>query len=310
MEDRFNVVATGLKFPEGPVWLPDGSVLVVEMAISTLTRVSPDGRRHVIAQLEGTPNGAALGPDGKCYIANNGGLAWHEDPGGGIRGAGEHPDYKIGWIERVDIDTGKVERLHTHTDGGPIIGPNDLVFDRQGGLWFTDFGKPRKDEITRGSLCYIPPDMSRALRVVYPMLTPNGIGLSADERRLYVAESLTSRIWRFELSAPGRIDPVPFPKSPNGGILLATLDGYRLCDSLAIDEDENICVATFFNSSIATVSKDGRSTDYLPTPDLFTTNIAFGGPDRRTACVTYAYTGQLVSCRWPRPGLPLNFSKV
>lgn len=307
MSTEFKVIASGLKFPEGPVPLADGSVLVVEMAAATLTRISSDGRRYVVAQLEGCPNGAAIGPDGKCYIANNGGIAWQEDPDGGIRGAGPGPGFKGGWIERVDIETGKVERLHTHSDAGAIVAPNDLVFDRQGGLWFTDHGKPREHDIIRGGICYIPADMSKAIRLVYPMLMPNGIGLSADEKRLYVAETLSGRIWRFDLSAPGVIDRVPFPRSPHGGSLIATLDDYRLCDSLAIDEDENICVATIFNSCIAVVASDGKSRTFIPTPDFFTTNISFGGADRRTAYITFSRTGQLVSCRWPRAGLPVNF---
>ena len=72
-------VTSGLRFPEGPVALPDGSVLVVEIEARTLTRVAPDGRKTVVSQHTGGPNGAAMGPDGKVYICNNGGFSWHED---------------------------------------------------------------------------------------------------------------------------------------------------------------------------------------------------------------------------------------
>ena len=67
------VLASGLRFPEGPVAMPDGSVLVVEIFGPTLSRIAPDGTRTVVAEVPGGPNGAALGPDGAVYICNNGG---------------------------------------------------------------------------------------------------------------------------------------------------------------------------------------------------------------------------------------------
>src|SRR3546814_3735100 len=72
------VVATGLRFPEGPVPMPDGSVLLVEIARGTLTRVSTDGSLSVVAELGGGPNGLAIGPDGAAYVCNNGGFQWVE----------------------------------------------------------------------------------------------------------------------------------------------------------------------------------------------------------------------------------------
>ena len=70
------VLAADLEFPEGPVVMPDGSVVLVEIRGRRLTRVRPDGRKEVVAEIPGGPNGAAIGPDGKCYICNNGGVSW------------------------------------------------------------------------------------------------------------------------------------------------------------------------------------------------------------------------------------------
>jgi gluconolactonase len=75
------VLATGLRFPEGPVALADGSIALVEIARGTVSRVTPDGDVAVIADLGGGPNGLALGPDGALYVCNNGGFEWHEEPG-------------------------------------------------------------------------------------------------------------------------------------------------------------------------------------------------------------------------------------
>src|SRR5262249_57546215 len=90
-------LATGLQFPAGPVALPDGSVLVVEIRRGTLTRVAPDGLTSIVARTGGGPNGAAIGPDGKVYVCNNGGFEWHDLAGLTVPGNQPH-DYSGGRI--------------------------------------------------------------------------------------------------------------------------------------------------------------------------------------------------------------------
>ena len=128
------VLATDLEFPEGPVVMPDGSVVLVEIRGQRLTRVWPDGRKEVVAQIPGGPNGAALGPDGKIYICNNGGFGWIPSRGTMMPGAPEPHEYIGGSIQRVDLATGKVETVVDRCGEHPLKGPNDLVFDRHGGL--------------------------------------------------------------------------------------------------------------------------------------------------------------------------------
>jgi len=89
--------------------------------------------------------------------------------------------------------------------------------------------------------------------------------------------------------------------------LVAGLPGYQLFDSLAVDADGNICVATLFNGGITIISPDGSCIDHVPMPDFLTTNICFGGPDLRTAFITLSSTGRLVAMPWERPGLPLHY---
>jgi gluconolactonase len=298
-------IATGLRFPEGPVALPDGDVLLVEIERRTLSRVRPDGRVEVVAETGGGPNGAAIGPDGKVYLTNNGGFEWHRGTAG-LRPGLQPPDFAGGRIERVDLATGAVEVLYTETKNGPLRGPNDLVFDAHGGFWFTDLGKGRPRELDRGGIYYARADGSMIEEVVYPMLTPNGIGLSPDGSQLYVAETQTGRVWAFEVEAPGRLRKLPFP-SPNGGRLLAGLPGFQLFDSLAVDSAGNVCVATLFNGGITVISPDGSSVEHVPMPDTYTTNLCFGGPELRTAYVTLSMTGRLVAIDWPRPGAALNW---
>ncbi|MCC7257298.1 MAG: SMP-30/gluconolactonase/LRE family protein, partial [Gammaproteobacteria bacterium] len=188
----FRVIASDLAFPEGPVALPDGSVLVVEIAAGRLSRVDMGGRVVPLARLGGSPNGAAIGPDGKCYVCNSGGFKWAHHPGYGMMVAGQPADYSGGRIERVDLQTNTVEVLYTGSGVGPLRGPNDLVFDAHGGFWFTDSGKVRDHDRDHGAIYYARADRSLIRRVVYPVIHPhpNGIGLSPDGSVLYMAETV------------------------------------------------------------------------------------------------------------------------
>jgi gluconolactonase len=302
----YKVITSGLRFPEGPIALADGSVLVVEIGGGRLTKVLPDGTKQTVAELGGGPNGAAMGPDGKIYVCNNGGLAFIEH-NGGLRPNGYPPDYSGGRIERVDLVTGKVEILYDHSENGPLHGPNDIVFDKHGGFYFTDAGKVRHRDLDRASVYYALPDGSSIKEVVFPLIQANGVGLSRDEDILYVSETMGGRLWRFEIDGPGEVRKLPFP-SPNGGTLLIGMPGYQLFDSMAIDAEGNICVATILEQEGITVfSPQGEILRRLSIPDRYISNICFGGKDLKTAFVTLAQTGKLISFPWEAGGQPLNF---
>jgi len=303
----YDCVASNLGFPEGPVALPDGSVLVVEIARGCLTRIGLDGARQIVAQTGGGPNGAAIGPDGAVYVCNNGGFEWTRE-GGLLRPAGQAADYRGGLIQRVDLRTGVVEALYTAYEGRRLCGPNDLVFDQTGGFYFTDTGKRRDHEIDRGAVYYARADGSAITRVITPIPFPNGIGLAPDERTLYVAESETGRLWAFAIRAPGELDLLPFP-SPNGGRYVHGSAEYQRYDSLKVEQDGRICIATLVKGGITSFQPDGSATEFVQLPDRMTTNLCFAGPDRRTVYATLSGTGQLVKLRWPRAGLALNFNE-
>ena len=297
------LMATGIGFPEGPIAMPDGTVLIVEIAKGNLTRVKQNGELQVIAHVGSGPNGAAIGLDGQCYICNNGGFSWRTDDGFS-RPTGEAADYNGGSIQRVDLGTGKVEQLYTHCDGIPLHGPNDIVFDAQGGFWFTDFGKKFGDRLMHGAVYYARTDGSFIRRAAFPVLTPNGIGLSPDDRTLYVSETETSRLWSYPIIGPGELQLQPFP-SPNGGTLVNGLPGFQRFDSLAVEANGNICVATLVRGGISVFSPGGELIEFHEAPEGYCTNICFGGPDLRTAFITLSGYGELFAAEWPRPGLKL-----
>ncbi len=299
------IIADGLRFPEGPVAMPDGSVLLVEIAAGRITRVSPDGSKYVVATPGGGPNGLAIGPDGRLYVCNNGGFEYL-DRGGLLIPHGQAKDYSGGRIEVVDLATGAVETLYRDGDFGCTLrGPNDIVFDAHGGFWFSDHGKTRERTRDVTGIFYAHADGSHLEEVIFPSENPNGIGLSPDGHTLYAAETWTCRLTAYRVTAPGKVDVTA--GLGGAGIPLHRPAGYKFFDSLGVEECGNICVATIGESGITVIAPDGQPVDFVPTPDPFTTNIAWGGADMCDAYVTLSGTGRLAKMRWPRPGLKLNF---
>src|SRR6516225_3830432 len=137
---EIRVMATDLRFPEGPLAMADGSVILGEIAGGTVTRVMPDGTKTVVAAAGGGPNGLALGPDGALYLCNNGGAEYAE---GGFLSTGPARNYQCGSIQRIDPRSGELRILYTQCGGHHLSAPNDIVVDRQGGFYFTDLGKRR-----------------------------------------------------------------------------------------------------------------------------------------------------------------------
>ncbi|HEY2995745.1 MAG TPA: SMP-30/gluconolactonase/LRE family protein [Methylomirabilota bacterium] len=303
---RLTELASGLRFPEGPMAMPDGSVILVEIERKTLSRVTPGGTVQVIANLGGGPNGAAMGPGGKIYVTNNGGFEWIERPGR-LFPAVQAKNYTGGSIQVVDPETGKFDTLYDACDGRKLRGPNDLVFDRDGGFWFTDLGKTRERDQDRGAVYYARADGSSIREAIFPLERPNGIGLSPDERTLYVVETPTARCWAFKLSGPGQIESANGPYRGEKGRVVVGLGGYQMFDSLAVDSEGHIAVATLITGAVSDIWPDGSRVDQYTLPDMMVTNVCFGGRELRTAFATLSLGGTLVSFEWPRPGLPLNY---
>ena len=302
------VIATDLQFPEGPVWVGDGSLLVVEIRRKTLTRVLPDGRKTYY-NLGGGPNGAAMGADGFCYVANNGGFSFKQREDGRYVTSGTPDDYVTGRIERVNIETGKFEVLYDKCGAHGLRGPNDIVMDAHGGFYFTDPGKTFHRNWDRGGVYYGKCDGSLIRELVFPIHKPNGIGLSPDGKTLYVAETETARLWAWDLKGPGEFakPAIASPSSAHGSRLVYGSPMYQRFDSLAVEANGYVCVATLDRGGINVIDPRTGAAEFVEVPgDTHCTNICFGGKDLRTAYITQSYAGNLVEMDWPRPGLRLN----
>ncbi len=258
------ILASDLGFPEGPVWMADGSVILGEISGRKVTRVARDGSKSEIGKAGGGPNGVATGPDGALYVCNNGGAVYQTTPS--FLSTGPAPDYKGGSIQRIDPKTGETRILYSECNGHKLSAPNDLVFDKQGGFYFTDLGKRYAHHRDNGGLYYALPDGSSVTKVKHE----------------------------------------PFP-APYGGRCVCGLAGFQRFDSLAVEASGNICVATLVTGYITVISPGGQVVRQVKMPDVYPTNICFGGPDLRTAYITLSASGQLAAMDWPEPGLRLNF---
>jgi gluconolactonase len=292
------ILARGLEFPEGPVALGDGSVVLGEVKAGVITRVDPSGSTERIIRTGGGPNGLAVGPDGALYVCNNGDEA-------GV--------YSGGRIERVDLATGVVEVLYEAHEGRRLSAPNDIVFDKHGGFYFTEYGAVRPTGQDRGALFYAKADGSSISKVedrrfLRPgIAAPNGIGMSADGSELYFVETFTARLFSLRIAAPGVVDE---EQSLDESFVYGS-SALEWFDGLAVDVAGNICVATLRTGTITVCAPTGEAAHQVHVPaalwDPLATNLCFGGPDRRTLFLTLSTTGTLMSAPWPRAGIPLAF---
>lgn len=282
------ILADGLAFPEGPIVMDDGSVIIVELAGGRITRCW-NGRKETVCTIGGGPNGAAIGPDGGLYVCNNGGMdldRFQHAQGPGCEGR----------IERVNLSTGQWERVVDACDGVPLEAPNDLVFDEDGRIWFTDLGKSHGGVRTASGLFSCRADGSDVTAINRHAVSHNGIGISPDGSAVYCADTLQARLYRYER----RVEP----QQP---VWVATAPGPVGFDSLAVTQSGNVCVATLYRGGISTVTPDGQI-GVRPFDDRFVTNIAFGGADMMDAFVTLSAQGVLVKVRWDEPGLRLTYN--
>jgi gluconolactonase len=300
------LVADGLQFPEGPIAMADGSVILAEVYSGRVVRVKRDGTKQLIATPGGGPAGCAIGPDGALYVCNVGPLTW--DKTNDRLYPTLSPDSPAaaaeGRIERIDLATGKVDRLYQTVDGWHLQCPDDLVFDAAGGFWFTDMGRHMQSGTHYGGLYYAKADGSLIKRVLHgPSM--NGIGLSPDGRTLYTALTFDRQIIAFDITGAGEVS-----RSAEGpGRVFTTFPGRQYVDSMRVTADGGIAQAVVRErQGVAQIAPDGALLTLREIPGGVTpTSLCFGGAAMQDMWICYSGTGQLVRTRWQQPGLALHF---
>lgn len=283
MDWKPQLLAEGLEFPEGPIYMGGGVVVFTQIRGQKLSRYA-EGRVETIARTGGGANGATLGPDGAFYVANNGGLST------GPEGLWMAQDPIPGRIQRVTAD-GQISDLATKLPGAPPHRPNDLCFGPDGLLYFTDphnwedLANLKPGRVNRTDLDGKVEQLAEVERF------PNGIGFGLDNR-LYVAESVTQRVWVYDWKPEGLGEPELFCTLPRGfpdGFCFATNGDLIVCGSLG--------------DTILVFGTDGQIKDRFDAPEhTEPTNCCIGGGK---LYATYSGTGQLISfdCDWE--ALPL-----
>lgn len=287
----FEVLAKGLQFPEGPVPMADGSVIFCEITAKRLSRWQPGGGVEAVFDFAGgAPNGATLGPDGALYICNNG---------------GRPPAYVGGALQRLDLSTRTLKTLYTTVAGNPLSGPNDLVFDEWGDIWFTDMGRTLSRTQELGGLYWAKADGSEAREIAYPIAGANGVALAPDRRTLYVVQTFQRQVQALKITGRGQVAHAGGKAVVKGLIGLA---GFANCDSMAVEANGDLVIANWL-AGTTVVSPAGRLVEQRSFAPYNVTNLAFGGADLRTLYLTANAPdgGVLLRARWPRAGLKLLY---
>ena len=248
------LVAEGFAFPEGPAFNQAGELFVVNIPSGEITRIAPDGACSLFVQTGGKPNGAAFHANGELWVADC-----------GLRA-----------IIAVSPQ-GEIRTVADRCGADEFRGPNDLVFDRAGNVYFTD---PAGSSVENPIGCvYCVTARGEVRRVTGGLAYPNGIALSADERKLYVVETYTHSVWEYPLQAAGEVGERR---------LYGRLEGGTGPDGMAFDEHGVLYVANFGAGNIAVFEPGGGTPRYLPAGDERPTNVAFGGPQGTTLYITGA----------------------
>ena len=267
------ILASGLAFPEGPAFAPNGSLWAVELKNESLIQLANDVLTRY--RVGGAPNGIAIDANG---------LVWFCD-------AAQNA------IRRFDPVTGQTTTMASDAAGQPLDKPNDLAFDSAGNLVFTCPGNSRQEPT--GYVCVLTPD-GQVRKIITDKYFPNGLAFSADGQSLTIAETYRHRLWKGRWNAQTRKwtdahvwATVEGPNGPGGP------------DGLAVGQDGNLYVAVYGTGGIHVVSPTGTVTHCLDVPGQNPTNCAFDPSGRLGLIVTEAEHGQILSLKTGTSGITL-----
>lgn len=259
-------------FIEGPSFDREGNLFITDIPYGRVFRISPQGEWQLITEYDGWPNGLKIHKDGRIFIA----------------------DYKNG-ILKLDPDTGKVEPFITHNNSEGFKGVNDLVFDSNGKLYFTDQGQTGMHDPTGRvfSYCFQTQQLNC---LINNGVSPNGLVLSPDEKTLYVAMTRGNAVWRLPI--------LPGDRTSKVGVFTAMAGGVSGADGMAVDEQGNLFVCDAGNGCVWSFTKYGEPLYRIRscTTGRTVTNLAFGGADNKSLFITDSSTGTVLIAHMDIPG--------
>jgi gluconolactonase len=285
-------IAATVAFTEGPTVDRDGNVYFTEMVFERIMKLTPKGVLSVFREHSNEANGLLIDPQGRLIACE----------GAESTRMGVTQKFKP-QVTRTDLRTGKIEVLADNYQGKPFVGPNDVTIDGKGRLYFTD--------LTGGAVYRIdaPGKISRILTTP-EIQRPNGIQVSPDDKTLYLIEANGAQggarmIRAFDLSAAGTVSRMRVHYNFYPG---------RSADGMSIDTQGNLYASAGMNqlrgtsetldtkTGIYVISPQGKLLKFIPIPEDYITNNAFGGPDMKTLYVTAGKT--LYKVRADIAGMP------
>ena len=261
-------------FLEGPSFDRAGNLYVVDIPWGRVFRVTPDGTFTLVTEYDGEPNGLKIHRDGRIFIT----------------------DYRRG-LMLLDPASGAVTAVLERDRLEPFKGLNDLVFARNGDLYFTDQGLTGLHDPS-GRLYRLR--ATGQLEVVLANVpSPNGLVLTPDEKTLYLAVTRGNCVWRVPLLPDGATMKVGVFVQLSGG-----LGGGP--DGMAMDREGNLAVAHVGLGTVWQFSRLGEPRHRIRSAaGMATTNLAYGGADGRTLYITESETGTILTAQLDVPGLTL-----
>jgi gluconolactonase len=287
------IFCTGLSVPEGPVLLPDGSFLVVEMGPGRgcVTHISPDGKDKRVIAKTGRPNGLAVDKKGAIWVAES----------------------EVPSLLRVTMD-GKIEVFVTECNGEPFLFPNDLAIGPEGDIYLTDSGilfrefapggKVRPDWATcpmDGRVYKINPKTGKVQKIDTGLKFTNGIAFGPDQN-LYANEMIPANIWRYEWKDGQIVSGRQFfgnTADPNSPATMKFPDGHKF------GANGHLYVTMFGQGDVTVLGPDGKVTERIATEGKTPTNCVFGPPGSKKLYVTEDELGNIEVFDVGTDGLPL-----
>lgn len=263
-ENNFIKVLDGLDFPEGPAW--DGNeILFLSNCYGGFITKLQNNKGSVFLRASDEPftfnktNGMAFGPDGLLYAC----------------------EYGKGMILRFNIN-GETEIVSDGYNGKPFNRPNDLTFNKNGILYFTDPKSYGKDKLD-GVVYKLNIKSGEVVPVAENLAFPNGIKFSDDNKKLFVCESALNHVAVFDVDDEGNLsNKQVFIEIPGGDP-----------DGLEFDSKGNLLVAHFGGSAVVVVSPEGKIINKLITPGKKPSNIEWGNKEKTKLYVTECETNTL-----------------
>lgn len=257
-------------FLEGPAFDRHGNLYLVDIAFGRIFRVTPDGTFTVVTEYDGEPNGLKIHRDGRLFVTDRRhGIVVVDAASGGVT-----PVLERAFLERFK-------------------GTNDLVFADNGDLYFTDQGETGLHDPT-GRLYRLRAD-GRLECVLDNVPSPNGLVLNPEQTILYLAATRANAVWRVPLLPDGNVIRV--------GVFVQLSGGLGGPDGLAIDEEGNLAIAHAGLGTVWLLSRLGEPLYRIRcSTGVLSTNVAYGGPDRRTLYITESHSGSVLTARLDVPG--------